>query len=75
MIIDQNLISEWVRVILTAFLGTADSEVQIIHISRVIIAIYIGIIIFPHIDNTQSTGHNLLQKKDIKKTQKTEGTH
>ena len=34
----------------------------------------IGIIIFPHVDNTQSTGH--LKKKDIKnETQKSEGTH
>ena len=35
--------------------------------------LYIGIIIFPHIDNTPSIN---FKKKDIKKeTQKSEGTH
>ena len=41
-------------------------------------SLYIGIIIFPHIDNIQSTGHNSLsEKKGIKKKeqQKSEGTH
>ena len=41
---------------LSAFLGTEDIGV---HISRVIITyLYIGIIIFPHIDNPQSSGCN-----------------
>ena len=39
-------VSEWLN--LTAFLETADIEVHIIHISRVITALYIGIMIFPH---------------------------
>ena len=30
-------------------------------------SLYIGIIIFPHIDNPQSTGHNLLLRKNILK--------
>ena len=50
-------VSEWLS--LMAFLGTVESEVCIVHISHVITAYTcIGIIIFPHIDNTQSTGHN-----------------
>ena len=40
--------SEWLN--LTAFLGTTDSEVHI--------SLYILIIIFPHIDNTQSAVHS-----------------
>ena len=32
-------------------------------------SLYIGIIIFPHIDNTQSTDHNELKKKELKKEQ------
>ena len=38
--------------------------------------LYIGIIIFPHIDNAQSRATIYFKKKDIKKeTQKSEGTH
>ena len=47
--------SEWLN--LTAFLGTTDSEVHIPY-KPYNHSLYIGIIIFPHIDNTQSTGHN-----------------
>ena len=70
-------VSEWLN--LATFLGPAErgpySPYKPINDS-----LYIGIIIFPHIDNPQSTGHNLLLiyllKKDIKKeTQKSEGTH
>ena len=66
-------VSEWLN--LAAFLGTAErgpySPYKPINDS-----LYIGIIIFPYIDNPQSTGHNLLLKNDIKKeTQKSEGTH
>ena len=41
-------------------------------------SLYIGIIVFPHTDNTQSTGHATInfKKKDIEnETQKSEGTH
>ena len=49
----------WQREILSlsAFLGTEDIWAHMVHISRVIIT-YTGIIIFPHIDNAQSTGYN-----------------
>ena len=60
----------------TAFLGTADSEVHISPHKPCNHSLYIGIIIFPHMDNTQSTGHKLnFKKKGIKKQQKSEGTH
>ena len=51
-------VSEWLS--LTAFWRTADIEVHIAYISRVIgyYSLYIGIVTFPHIDNTQSTGYN-----------------
>ena len=51
-------VSEWLS--LTAFLGTGDIGVHVVHINRCNHSIYIGIIIFPHINNTQSTGHNKL---------------
>ena len=38
-------------------------------------SLYIGIIIFPHIDDAQSTGHNWLKKILKNETQKSEGTH
>ena len=46
------------RLSLSAFLRTEDIGVHIVHISCLIINLYIGIIIFPHIDNPQSTGYN-----------------
>ena len=66
--------SEWLD--LMAFLGTSDSKVHIVHISCVIISLYIGIIIFPHIDNTNLQATINFKKKDIKNEQyKSEGTH
>ena len=37
--------------------------------------LYIEIIIFPLIDNTQSTGHNLRGKWDKEKYERSVGTH
>ena len=49
---------------LSAFFGTEDSpyspDKPCDH------NLYIGIIIFPHIDNPQSTGYNYLRKKQSK---------
>ena len=52
----SKLVSEWV----IEFYGlsrTADSEVHIVHISRVIIACTLKSLSSPHIDNTQSTSY------------------
>ena len=38
-------------------------------------SLYIGIIIFLHIDNQQSTGHNLLLENIKKRNTKSDGTH
>ena len=67
-------VSEWLN--LTAFLGTADIEVNIVHISRVIIAYTLE-----SLSSLTQITHNLqatiyFTKKDIKKeTQKSEVTH
>ena len=55
----KSLAREWVSdcLNLAAFLGTVDSEVHVIH-NSCNHYLYNGIIIFPHIDNTQSTSHN-----------------
>ena len=63
-----------------AFLRTAGSGVHVVHTSHVIIDCILQKLSFPHIDNTQSAGHNQLleqiYKKNIKKgTQAYEGTH
>ena len=61
---------------LTAFLGTVDSEVYIVHISHVIIAY-----ILESLSSLTQITHNLqatvyFKKKDIKKeTQQSEGIH
>ena len=66
--------SEWLN--LTACLGTVDSEVHIVHISRVIIAYTLD-----SLSSLTEITHNLqatiyFKKKDIKQeTQKSEGTH
>ena len=46
------------RLSLSAFLRTEDIGVHIVHISRLIITYTLEQIIFPHIDNPQSTGCN-----------------
>ena len=53
---ERTRVSEWV----IKFYGlsrTADSEVHIVHISRVIIACTLKSLSSPHIDNTQSTSY------------------
>ena len=49
-------VSEWV-IKFNGLSRTADSEVHIVHISRVIIACTLKSLSFPHIDNTQSTSY------------------
>ena len=67
-------VSEWLN--LAAFLGTTDSEVHIVHISRVIVAYTLE-----SLSSLTQITHNLqatinFKKKDIKnETQKSEGTH
>ena len=66
--------SEWLN--LTGFPGTADSEVHIAHISRVIVAYTLE-----SLSSLTQITHNLqatinFKKKDIKnETPKSEGTH
>ena len=57
-VVSDIMNSEWLNV--TAFLGTGDSGQQGPYSPYKLCnhSPYIGIIIFPHIDNTQSTGHN-----------------
>ena len=73
-VISQHWLSEWLN--LTTFLGTANSEVHIVHISCVIIAYTLE-----SLSSLSQITHNLqatvyLKKKDIKnETQKRQGTH
>ena len=62
----SNSIAKRGRLSLSAFLRTEDIGVHIVHISRLIINLYIAIIIFPHIDNPRSAGYNQPKKKTIK---------
>ena len=54
--VNQNQVSEWV-IKFNGLSRTADSEVHIVHISRVIIACTLKSLSFPHRDNTQSTSY------------------
>ena len=75
MNVSTKWVSEWFN--LTAFLGTADSEVHIYSPYKPCNhSLYIGISIFPHVDNTQFTGLKvLLKKKILKMKHKKWGTH
>ena len=53
---NNSRVSEWV-IRFNGLSRTADSEVHIVHISRVIIACTLKSLSFPHIDNTQSTSY------------------
>ena len=56
----MNMKPSWVSEWVIKFYGlsrTADSEVHIVHISRVIIACTLKSLSSPHIDNTQSTSY------------------
>ena len=68
-------VSEWLN-LLTAFLGTADSEVHIVHINRVIVAYRLeSLSSLTHITHNLQATINF-KKKYIKiERQKSEGTH
>ena len=53
----RHWVSEWV-IKFNGLSRTADSEVHIVHISRVFIACTLKSLSYPHIDNTQSTSYN-----------------
>ena len=53
----DDRVSEWV-IKFNGLSRTMDIKVHVIHISPCKHSLYIGIIIFPRIDNTQSTGYN-----------------